>query len=106
VNHNQDGTISHTVLGGVNECTLSDKKLNDPEVVNTIMNLNLPFRPKSMLKSIIIKGIEYNEQCIINVSNEYFPKCPKLGKMIYILSNGPRYLFVYQELKINDYAIP
>ncbi|CAF5014385.1 unnamed protein product, partial [Rotaria sp. Silwood1] len=76
--HCQNGSLSYTALSGVPHSQLDDRQpINDGQIQYLIPNLkNLPFKPLSTLKTLIIGGQQYSHDAILNVSREYFPSVP------------------------------
>ncbi|CAF4640174.1 unnamed protein product, partial [Didymodactylos carnosus] len=104
IDHNEDGTLSTTVLHDPVEFKLSDNELTDQDVIHVLSQLNLPFDPVAMIKSIKIDGIEYRENALIYVADHLFRALPQFGEVKYIVNNETDVLFVYNELETLEYS--
>ncbi|CAF1220764.1 unnamed protein product [Didymodactylos carnosus] len=99
IDHNEDGTLSTTVLHDPVEFKLSDNELTDQDVIQVLSQLNLPFDPVAMIKSIKIDGIEYRENALIYVADHPFRALPQFGEVKYIVNNETDVLFVIMNWK-------
>ncbi|CAF1070925.1 unnamed protein product [Didymodactylos carnosus] len=105
VDHNQDGSYSHTALSLPPQAKMDAKQpIDDGQIQYIIQHCGLPFEPTAVLKSIELKGITYEKYSILNVSNEYFPKTPQFGKISKIFWDGTNCGLYCQLFDIKDYC--
>ena len=103
--HSQDGSLSYTALSNAPYGRLDDRHpINDGQIQFIISNMSkLPFKPLSTLKTFIVNGQKYSHNTILNVSKEYFPSLPIVGKIRWILYDGKRCAFICTMYKVKGY---
>jgi hypothetical protein len=104
--HSQDGSLSHNALSDIPCARLDDRQpINDGQIQFLISNMfNLPFKPRSTLKTLIINGQKYSHNSILNASREYFPSLPTVGKIRWILYDGRKCAFICTIYKMEGYV--
>jgi len=103
--HSQNGSLSHNALSDVPHGRLDDRQpISDVQIQFVISNMSkLLFKPLSTLKSFIINGQKYSHGSILNVSSEYFPSLPTIGKIRWILYDGKRCAFICTMFQVKSY---
>ncbi|CAF3810936.1 unnamed protein product [Rotaria magnacalcarata] len=104
--HSQDGSLSHTSLQNAPHGRLDNQQpISNAQIQFVIKNFrNLPFKPRSTLKAFYTSGHTYSKNSIINVSNEHFPTCPRVGKIKWILYDGKNCAFICNMFTIKGYV--
>ncbi len=104
--HSQQGSLSHNALADAPYGQLDDRqRIDDAQIQFVISNMfKLPFRPRSTLKNFIINGQKYSHNSILNVSREYFPCLPTVGKIRWILYDGRNCAFVCTMYQVKGYV--
>ncbi|CAF1315941.1 unnamed protein product [Adineta steineri] len=104
--HVQNGSLSPNALSDIPYGHLDDRQtINDGQIQFVILNMpNLTFKPLSTLKTFISHGQKYSHGTILNLSTDYFPDLPIVGKIRWILYDGKNCAFICEMYKVKGYV--